>query len=666
MSLPPEFSNDPDAIARKIVETKAELTQVGFDLEDFDDDTSLLDEEINKMQAKIRELHREKMARTSKLADLKIKGNSLKQRLKDLENGLYAAERARMRDEEYKKRSAEIDELAKAFPWFGAIKPHQFEAAKQIAVSGGRVILGDKRGLGKSLTSLAAADLLKAEKVVIISKGEILRNFENEIKKWYKDDPDKRPMVSIVSTPKHHRDYVVDNALRHANRFFLLVNFESWWRDKSLVTRIAKLQPDTIMIDEAHHAKEIEKNNFRGLATLIYSKNKCPNPACNSNDISLHEPPKGWICNTCYHVNIDDNFMSVKNVIPMTGSPIMNRPEEFFALVNMIDKVNFPDKWQFLQRYCEQVPHTNLMGREVTKWDFRYGGSKRLLESIGPQFIQRDRKSAGVEIPDQDIQIHYLEFDREKYPRQMRAYHDLINYMGALFSQDESGKETGHMVATQASSLIIRLRQVLSWPKGIKIHQTEQDGSKRLVFQCDVDESVKIDKAVEMTAEMVGEGERVVIFSKFTAVLEELKRRFDSTKNTDEEIRAAIYYGATPNHQRDRIKLDFDASTYDAENYEYDVVLCQYQSAGEGLNFNTATQMIFIEREWNPEKEGQATGRIQRMGQTQKTTVHVLQLKDSMDINIEELLAGKQDLVGDFENNAEIVQQIMKAARRDS
>lgn len=649
--------NDPEEIAKKLVDAEATLKEVTFELEDTEDQIDPYEEEIRKMQAKIAAMRSEQQALKSKVSSLKYNKSLLQSKVTDLKNALYAAESEKLKQQEMDRRSAEIDELARMFPWFGPIKRHQFEAAKQIAVMGGRVVLGDKRGLGKSLTALAAADLLKAKKIVVISKGEILRNFEKEVQKW-RPNPNC-PMLSIVSQPKHYRDMVVDTVFPMVDEFMLLVNFEAWWRDKTLVQRIAKLQPDTVIIDEAHHAKETDKNNFRGLDTLVYNKNKCPE--CGHNEIAFHNPPREFQCKKCYHVNIDERFMSVKHVIPMTGSPIMNRPEEFFPLLYLIDKKQFRSKDEFLHGYCRLEDYTNLMGRTSTRWGFRPGGSAQLLEAVGPRFIQRDRKSAGVEIPDQEIQYHVLEFDKKKYPRQWRAYRDLIEYTGALFDSENKGR----IVATQASSLITRMRQVASWPRGIKIYEPDPEtGEKRLVWQCDIDESIKVDHTVDLVAELVGEGERVVIFSKFTAVLEELKRRFDATLKSDEKIRAAIYYGGTPVNERERIKNDFDISTYDPDNYAYDVVLCQYQAAGEGLNFNSATQMVFVEREWNPEKEGQATGRIQRLGQNRKSTVHVLELEDTIDTDIKRLLGDKQELIGDFESNADLMRQILEEARK--
>lgn len=650
--------SDVEKLALELVNAKADLEDTKIEIETTEEDLGPYEEAIREAEAKLRQARENKRALETKAHGLKYKRSQLTTKVRDLENKLSKAELEKFKNEEYAKRSAEIDELARMFPWFEHIKTHQFEAAKQITVLGGRAVLGDKRGLGKSLTALATADLLKAKKIVVISKGEILRNFLHEVKKWRPNS--QCPVLSIVSEKKSHRDFIVDNVFPMSDEFMLLVNFEAWWRDKTLVKRIARLQPDMIIIDEAHHAKETDKNNFRGLDTLIYNKNKCPE--CDHNDIELYMAPRHWQCKKCKHVDNDEKFMSVKYVVPMTGSPIMNRPEEFFPLLYMVDKKRWPDRQRFLHGYCIQRDYTNLMGKTATKWDFRYGGSAELLEAVGPQFIQRDRNSAGVEIPDQEIQYHSIEFDKQKYPRQWKAYRDLIDYAGALFDKDDNG----YVVATQSSSLITRMRQVASWPMGIKIYNKDEEGEKHLVWQCDVDESVKIDEAVKLAAELVGENERVVIFSKFTAVLEELKRRFDRTLRTDEKIRAALYYGGTPNYERDRIKLDFDVSTYDPDNYKYDVVLCQYQAAGEGLNFNTATQMIFIEREWNPEKEGQATGRIQRMGQTQKTVVHVFELEDSIDEQIKLMLGDKKNLIGDFENNADLVRQILEEARRNS
>jgi SNF2 family DNA or RNA helicase len=660
--LPDNFKH-PDEIALELVQEKNKKENLELELDFIDDEAEPIDEELAAYEAQIKEIQEKAREARTKKFKLQEKKNSLKYNLSltgsnisNLQNALHKAQMELLKVDEMNKREQELDEYALTQHWFSAIKTHQFEAAKQMTVIGGRAILADKRGLGKSLTALATADLLKAQKIVVISKGEILRNFAHEVKKWA---PNRR-MLSIVSENKSYRDTVLEHVFPIADQWILLVNFESWWRDKALITKIVKLQPDTVIVDEAHNAKEIEKNNFRGLQSLIYAKNKCPK--CESSEIVLLHGPDTWQCTNCYHKGYETEFYSVKNSIQMTGSPIMNKPEDFYPLLYLIDRKQFPSKKKFLYDYCAQEEYTNLMGKTAVRWTFRYGGSSKLLNSIGPQFIQRDRKTAGVEIPDQEIQYHNLEFDREKYPRQWKAYRDLVAYTGALFDKDDKG----YIVATQASSLITRWRQVISWPMGIKIESKDQEGNRQLVFQCDVDESVKIDRAFDLANEFVREGERVVIFSKFTAPLEELKRRFDATLGTDEKLRAAIYYGKTPINEREHIKQDFDASTYVAEDYDYDIVLCQYQAAGEGLNFNTATQMIFIEREWNPEKEGQATGRIQRMGQTKETTVHVLQLEKTIDTQIEALLADKGKLVGDFENNAELIRQILEQARRNT
>ena len=166
-------SNDAtevEKIARELVKVKADLEDINYEIEDASTDTSIYDAIIEEAQKKLREARQAKMAEENKVAGLKYNQNLLKTKVKDLENKLHKAERERMKNEEIIKHSAEIDKLAQMFPWFPYIKKHQFEAAKQIAVTGGRTVLGDKRGLGKSLTSLATVDLLGAKKVVIISK----------------------------------------------------------------------------------------------------------------------------------------------------------------------------------------------------------------------------------------------------------------------------------------------------------------------------------------------------------------------------------------------------------------------------------------------------------------------------------------------------------------
>jgi SNF2 family DNA or RNA helicase len=271
-----------------------------------------------------------------------------------------------------------------------------------------------------------------------------------------------------------------------------------------------------------------------------------------------------------------------------------------------------------------------------------------------------------LELPPQEVTIHSVEFSEETHPLQYRAYYDLLDKFGMMFN---SAEEYGTVVAKEGASMIGRLRQVTSCPAGIVLKTRNPDtGQEKVLFECDITESAKLDAAFEEIVEKFEQGIRTVFFAKHVAVLKEMQRRIRAWQESDKPIRSAIYNGETPLWRREEIQNDFDAKTYDPVNYKYDIVLCQLEAASQGLNFTAATHMCVVERPWGPKLEEQMLARTNRIGQTQENTVSIFQIKDTIDEDIEKLLYSKKDDVEQFENSAEIVQklisQIFKGAKK--
>jgi SNF2 family DNA or RNA helicase len=71
--------------------------------------------------------------------------------------------------------------------------------------------------------------------------------------------------------------------------------------------------------------------------------------------------------------------------------------------------------------------------------------------------------------------------------------------------------------------------------------------------------------------------------------------------------------------------------------------------AGQSLDFTAAQQMVILDREWNPGRHDQAYGRIDRIGQTRNTTVHILNTPGTVDDVMNELNDTKGNEYGLFE-----------------
>jgi SNF2 family DNA or RNA helicase len=185
------------------------------------------------------------------------------------------------------------------------------------------------------------------------------------------------------------------------------------------------------------------------------------------------------------------------------------------------------------------------------------------------------------------------------------------------------------------------------------------------LFKTDVTESVKLDYIIDregngLAAQLINdEQERVVLFSQFKQPLIELERRLLAAG-----ISAVRYDGDTPDSLRQQIQIDFDRK-YEEEGQPYrsDIVLGHYKTGGTGINLNAATQMIILDEEWNPGKEDQAYGRIDRMGQNEETTVHVLRNKGTIDEWLANLIASKREMIEGFETHADLQQELMDILR---
>jgi len=94
------------------------------------------------------------------------------------------------------------------------------------------------------------------------------------------------------------------------------------------------------------------------------------------------------------------------------------------------------------------------------------------------------------------------------------------------------------------------------------------------------------------------------------------------------------------------------------EKPKYQIMLANYKAGGVGLNFTGATQAIILDREWSPGKEGQALGRIDRIGQTEETTVHVIRVKQSIDIWLDNLIQQKKEMIDGFESEIDLSQSL--------
>lgn len=447
-------------------------------------------------------------------------------------------------------------------------------------------------------------------KILYFCPAPLLRNVMEEWQNW----APHRSVTYIGGMSKAERNFAL-SFLDKLDEYVIICNYEAWRRDKALLDSLVDCKFDTIIIDEAHNIKDMTSIAYKGVEQVVQG------------------------CKPEY-------------VIPMTGTPILNRPQELFPLLHLVNPTEFTYERDYLYAYCEEyIPE----GSDQTRWRFKDGGLDRLIKKISKNILRRTKDQAGIQLPEKSVIYHELDLDTESYPDQAKAREHMKKFATIVM---DSGKA---IQATVMIALITRLRQIETWPAGIVLKDAV---TKEVTLELDVYESQKIDYIIrkegndyEGLIPDVVDDERVVVFSQFKAPLHELKARCEAAG-----LRAVILDGSTPSKLKDEIRHDFDRKiTPNRSDSKWDVLLANYKAAGVGLNLTNATQLITLDEEWNPGKREQAWDRIHRIGQTENVTINVVRTKDTIDDWLAGIIDQKNAVVGGFEEAVLTIQDLKDA-----
>ena len=160
--------------------------------------------------------------------------------------------------------------------------------------------------------------------------------------------------------------------------------------------------------------------------------------------------------------------------------------------------------------------------------------------------------------------------------------------------------------------------------------------------------SAKLQRLVEIVEEAEDNGRRLLIFSYFRDVLDQVARA----------LPGPVYgpvTGSVPAAERQRIVDDFSAAKGGA------ALVAQIQAGGVGLNIQAASVVVLCEPQVKPTTEWQAVARARRMGQLETVQVHRLLAEDSVDERMVAILSGKSEVFHEFARISETSQAAPEA-----
>jgi len=373
-------------------------------------------------------------------------------------------------------------------------------------------------------------------------------------------------------------------------------------RSRRLVTQTAtyncKRQKEKKSIDEIRVERiEIYKprNNGKPSQHTVYNLQVSGHPSYYVNDFLVHN---------CHYVkNLRAKRTRVckelakksRHIIAMSGTPIINRPVEFFPILNMICPKEFSSFWKFAFRYCD--PKRGWAGKG---WDFS-GASHldELRERIEPLFLRRMKKEVLKQLPEKQRTIMSVDIDNQA------EYHKAT----VSFLQWYKNK-AGTVAAKRAKKA-----QAL-----VKLGQLKQLTAKG-----------KLSQACEWIDNFLfSTDEKLVIFVYHQEIFQTLITQYKRI--------AAI--GGKSGKKRQNEVNKFQS------NDKCRLFIGTIRADKESITLTAARSVLFIELGWTPSEHNQAEDRVNRIGQKyNKVNVYYILGRNTVDQYVWDVIEKKREVI---------------------
>ena len=294
--------------------------------------------------------------------------------------------------------------------------------------------------------------------------------------------------------------------------------------------------------------------------------------------------------------------------IALTGTPVENRLSELWAIFDFIHKGYLGSFGRFNEEFILPVERDES---ETHK--------QKLRAKIQPFLLRRTKRDPNLQLnlPDKQESHEFCPLTTE----QASLYEGYI-----LETLDQLEQLTGFQKKGRVLKMLSKLKQLCNHP-ALYLKEPFEDADTMLT------RSTKLERIVQMAAEIVDNGEQCLIFTQYIGMGQLLQHCFSELYNVD----APFLTGAMPKQQRDRLVEAFQAG-------DFPIFILSLKAGGTGLNLTAANHVLHADRWWNPAVENQATDRAYRIGQTQFVQVHKFVTIGTIEEKIDKMLAQKSAL----------------------
>ena len=413
---------------------------------------------------------------------------------------------------------------------------------EEVYKEGNGILIADEMGLGKTIEAIAWLSLHpEIRPVMVVCPASVKQNWYREIKKWIPD-----ANVQLIRNGK--------DTFESGNDFYV-INYDLIWRLKD----IDSVNIESIIFDEVTAIKESKAKRSKTSKRL---------------------------------------GRKAKYVIGLSGTPIMNRPIEFYNFLNMIAPKEFNNWVYFGTRYCggRQI---RIGNRQI--WQF--SGATNLNElgkRLKSLMLRRKKEQVLTELPAKRRQTMYLELPYKYRKEYIKKEKDLIWSLDALKS-DRS---------LQVPDVLAKL--------GLLRHAIGM---------------AKVEIANSYIKQVTESDNKLVVFAHHQDVLNKLEENVKNAK-----IKYVRADGSTPTEDRqkyiDRFQEDDNCKVFLASS-----------AMGMGITLTAASNALFVERQWSPSLEEQMEDRIHRIGQDRGVLIQYMQVENTFDERMAKVINNKREIM---------------------
>lgn len=299
----------------------------------------------------------------------------------------------------------------------------------------------------------------------------------------------------------------------------------------------------------------------------------------------------------------------------MTGSPFANNIGELYSLLHWLAPGEFQSYNEFISEYgimtMNNTGYEKLSNRIPTH---KVSEVKGLIDRFG---VRHTKMELFADLPDL-YPPEKLTVDLNATQRRM-----YLEFRRDMEAEDQYGE---HILTPTELARLTRLRQ-LTAATPYKEDEYYDEQLKRVVYRIRLEEpSSKLDALMEKLEDT---GRPMVIFSCFNDPLHLLRKRLDKKK---------ITYIHMEQKDGDITRAE-KVGVFQKTNTQ--VFMAGIKLAGESITLTKADTVVFIDREWNPQRNEQAIARCWRPGQKNAVQVIYIEARNTVDQKVEADIFGK-------------------------